>query len=322
MAYGYATAVVSWAALHFLFGDGFGWLFLLNTGAIYMMLLLPMWIIRPFITKHKLDICIAVLLIGIALLRFGGLLPTSSSASTDAPTLTVMTTNLLVSNTNIDGIETAFRSSDADIIAIQELSPRHARMLQNRLIDEYPYQLLDAQQTVYGMGIISRYPLEQLPLPFSEQFWIGTPQLVQIEFDGTPIQLINFHAIPPVGAPFPDVRAIRIRETQARQLATFAQGSETAVILLGDLNATDQSQAHAILRQEMQDSWHTAGVGLGNTWPGMNVRPFDLVTLPRWLARIDHIFVSHDLHVASAQIGPWDGGADHRPVIVGVSAQP
>ena len=31
--------------------------------------------------------------------------------------------------------------------------------LQNQLADEYPYQILDPQEGVHGMGILSQYPL-------------------------------------------------------------------------------------------------------------------------------------------------------------------
>ncbi|MEM7336030.1 MAG: endonuclease/exonuclease/phosphatase family protein [Chloroflexota bacterium] len=324
VAYLYATAVFSWFILHLLFNDQWGWLFLLNTGAIYLVLWVPLWGIRPLLTKSRTDILLYIGLIAILLVRFGSLLmPTFASA--ESPTeLKVMTTNLLGSNVNLNGIEEALLNSEADVVGIQELNPRMAIMIREDLSEAYPYQILDPQVGTTGMGVISRYPIELQPMTFGDLFWVGTPQIVRLFVGDTAVDIVNFHAIPPVGAPLPDPRAIRIREAQARFLAEFSQSNPNPVILLGDLNATDQSEAHAILTDTLQDSWHAGGNGLGNTWPGFRPTKAGRLILPSWLVRIDHVFVSSDLQVIRSEIGPWDGGADHRPVMatIGVPSSP
>jgi endonuclease/exonuclease/phosphatase (EEP) superfamily protein YafD len=43
------------------------------------------------------------------------------------------------------------------------------------------------------------------------------------------------------------------------------------------------------------------------------------IPVPQWLIRIDYIFYSDGLTPLTAQVGPWDGVSDHRPVLVEVA---
>jgi endonuclease/exonuclease/phosphatase family metal-dependent hydrolase len=86
------------------------------------------------------------------------------------------------------------------------------------------------------------------------------------------------------------------------------------VIVVGDFNTTDQSEAYAILDQELTDSHRTAGWGFGHTFPTEfgTFREFPIV--PR-LVRIDMIwhtdaFVALESHVSNSH-----GESDHLPVL-------
>jgi endonuclease/exonuclease/phosphatase (EEP) superfamily protein YafD len=98
-------------------------------------------------------------------------------------------------------------------------------------------------------------------------------------------------------------------------------------VAAGDLNATPLSGAHALVTAELTDAWELAGWGLGHTFPGAaspgSSRPRVLgVYVPQWLVRIDYLFVSRDVTVLSAAIGPWDGVSDHRPVVADITWRP
>lgn len=313
--YGYASVVSSWFLLHSLFADAWGWLFLLNTLAVYLVLPLPVWGIRPFFTRQKMDWFLWLGVVAVLLSQFGALFLPKPTPQPGGPALTVSTYNLLASNDNLDGIKAALLASDADIIAVQELSLAHASMLRTDLIDAYPYQLLDPRESVYGMGILSRYPLTPPQVPFITDLpYVGGPQLVEVRLGETAVQIINFHAIPPYRRPIPDAVSTALRAEQAAELAEYAASSPYPLIALGDLNATDQSEAYRLMQREYQDAWRTAGWGFGHTWPGLRFSYLGLVA-PRWLVRIDYIFATASWQIRDAQLAPWDGGADHRPVV-------
>lgn len=113
-----------------------------------------------------------------------------------------------------------------------------------------------------------------------------------------------------------------MREKQAQALADFALAHPGPLIFAGDLNATDQNEAHAILVCTMHDAWGDAGWGLGHTFPGEPTpdvggsRPVVLgIPVPKWLVRIDYIFHSDAFVTLDARLGPGDAGSDHRPVV-------
>jgi vancomycin resistance protein VanJ len=113
-----------------------------------------------------------------------------------------------------------------------------------------------------------------------------------------------------------------MREDQCRLLAEFAGAHPGRLIFAGDLNATDQNAAHAIVTHNMIDAWREAGWGMGHTFPGKPTpdiggsRPVILgIPVPQWLVRIDYIFHSNDLKTIDARLGPGDGGSDHRPIM-------
>lgn len=55
-----------------------------------------------------------------------------------------------------------------------------------------PHQILEPAVGFRGMGVISKYPIqptgEELPLD-----WIGTPQVLEMDWMGRRVTLINFH---------------------------------------------------------------------------------------------------------------------------------
>jgi endonuclease/exonuclease/phosphatase family metal-dependent hydrolase len=115
-------------------------------------------------------------------------------------------------------------------------------------------------------------------------------------------------------------RFARIRERQAQGLSALSTTTPTPVLALGDLNAGDLSRAHAIITDQLTDAWRAAGWGFGHTYPGAtldgNPRPrFYGIPVPRWLIRIDYVFCSPEWQILYAGLGPWDGHADHRPVV-------
>ena len=243
-------------------------------------------------------------------------LPRSAASPPPAgPSLTVMTWNVLGYNRDPAGVTAAIARSGADVVALQEVNPAVAASLRRDLAARYPHQVAVPENTVLGMAVISRYPLRPVAAELPPG-GIGRPQALEIDVENRTIMLVNVHApsIPlnRAGLFRPDPNLAE-RERLAQAIATLGTGQPRPFIALGDLNATDQHRAYALMTTSLRDAWREAGQGYGHTFPG--AATLYGWRLPRWLVRIDHIFVSDHWRVTEATIGPWDGDSDHRPVV-------
>jgi endonuclease/exonuclease/phosphatase (EEP) superfamily protein YafD len=332
VAYSYLVGLFAWAVLHTLAADRWWWLFLLSTLACYLflpLLLLPA--IALYTQQHALWPGIAVGAL-LWLYLYGGLLLPAAlhlPAQADAPALSlrVMTYNMLVHNTDSAGAIAAIRTADADIVALQELHPAFAAAIQHELRGDYPYQVLVPREDTTGMGVISRYPMLETGDRLRGS-WGGVPQILRIDAAGTHITLVNIHArSTSLGyggnlriSPASIEASIREREQQMQALAAFVAAQRGPLIVAGDFNTGDQSRAYGMVARVLNDAWREVGHGLGHTFPGSatpgSSRPSVAgVRLPMWLVRIDYIFYSEHWQAREAEIGPWDGVSDHRPVV-------
>jgi vancomycin resistance protein VanJ len=311
----YLTLLGVWALAYFLLGDRWWWLFALSSVAICAFAPVPIILaIGAAARRRDLLIISGVFLLLGAYLYGSTLLPRPQPANAASPKLTVMSFNMYGFNQHPEAVVAAIRASGADVVGLQELSASAAEAIQRDLAQLYPYQALDPQPSVFGMGAISRYPLDQTGEALPGR-WVGVPQILRIDVDGRPVTLVNAHAIPLfVGPDFN--QAMREREAQAHTIARFATNNPGALIVTGDFNTTDLSYAYRVITSALADSWREAGWGFGGTFPGGNVslggRDF---STPVWITRIDYVFHSRDMVALSSRIGPWDGYSDHRPVI-------
>jgi endonuclease/exonuclease/phosphatase (EEP) superfamily protein YafD len=332
----YFIFLFGWAILHAIIGDRWSVLFLISSFAQYLFAPLPIiFAIALAGRRGEIWIGFAASITLVANL-YGGLLTPKFLANPSVATLTVMTYNMLYLSENQQSIITSIRTSTADVVAIQELTPLAADAIERELKAAYPYQVLDRQNGISGMGTISRYPLYDAGETVPGE-WSNAPQILVLDWNGTPVTVMNLHAISPNFLPSKMAETIRERERQAQTIATIAKRNSTPFVALGDFNAGDQSTAYGIVTQELTDSWREAGWGLGHTFPGIIVdslpraihdglsvagwetptpaNPNTGITVPLWLVRLDYIFHSHHWQAANVQIGQWDGMSDHRPVI-------
>jgi len=320
----YLLCLYGWAVFHRLFGDRWWWLFLINSFAIYLFLPLPVVVVFAVLARrYGLGIASGVAII-LWFYLYGALFtPKFLPAQPTGRTLTVMTCNLLGFNTETAATIAALRAANVDVIAMQELNLPAAAAIQAQLLDLYPYQILAPQRGVTGLGVISRYRLQETAwrLPGA---WLGGPQVLTLDFAGAEVLLVNFHSI---SVEFAGSEAysqiewsVQERERQARLLADFAKTQAKPVIALGDFNTSDQSTAYTWVTTTLRDAWREAGYGLGHTFPGAassgSARPVIAgIPVPMWLIRIDYIFHSAQWQAVAAWLGPWNGQSDHRPVV-------
>ena len=151
----YLIIVFTWVILNGVFGDRWGWLFLLNSFAVYLFILFPIPLVAAIITQRRSLMIGSIGVFIVAIYFYGNLfLPSYTQTLKTDSQLTVMTFNILGYNTQPEGVLTSITESDAGIIALQELNPEIAAAIQEKLIDEYPYQTLDPKIGTQGMGVL------------------------------------------------------------------------------------------------------------------------------------------------------------------------
>lgn len=306
----YAGTIVTWLILQGIYGDTWRWLYFANIVAVFLFIpLIVQFIIAIFTNNTTAWVSFGtVLIVGVYL--FGGLFLPSLEKNTSTQSVTVMTTNILAIRRQTAPVIQAIRLADPDIVAIQELNAELADDIESTLSTDYPYQLLNLDTGFGGMGIISKYPFTQQQVNFSAPWYVGYPQVVQVEVNGKEFRLINLHGQPPDASEQGFMQTNELRNWQAQDLVSLVSYDDVPVIAVGDLNATPQNDAYKIMRTGLDDAWTKQGFGLGHTRQNL----FKDIP-PKWFVRIDYIFHSPDLQTISAEIGPWDGSSDHRPVI-------
>ncbi len=324
MVWVYIALVLCWFLAYLTLGDRFGLLAIFNTLAVYFFLPLPILIIGAFFLKRK-DLWIGI--VGLCLIflwLWGGLfIPNQTRVQAHSETnrnLSVMTYNLLGWHTHWENQIKVIRQADADVVLLQEVNYPMAKTIEKELANQYPYQVLSPGDNVAGMGVLSKYPLHPIGLSLNADRWVGSPQILSLDWQNRQITLINIHMTPSNSILPSDVKEkCQNRERQAQAIVDFIHG-KGAVIVTGDTNTTPLSDAYKMMTQALEDSWKEAGFGFGHTFPGSNIpgssRPviFGILS-PQWMVRIDYIFHSNHFQARSARTAEFDGVSDHRGVI-------
>ena len=320
----YFTILFGWLLLYLIFGSGGGYLALLNNLVVYLFFPLPLIGMIALITQRR-DLIVGTVLGVIAFLWFWGPLFMldigTLTREKKRPDLIVMTYNVLGMHEDVNPAIAVIRAEEADVVFLQEVNLTMAVALQNQLADEYPYQILDPQEGVHGMGILSRYPLTVTDMELPPG-WVGAPQVLKMDRGGQQVILLNFHSHPYAFGTRENYLAYQEqRIKQANALLSFATQTKQPLIIAGDANDTSLSKTYqTITNGSLKDAWREAGFGLGHTFPGSDIPGSARLKIgdwyiPQWLTRIDYIFVSPQWEVVSARMAQFDGVSDHRGVV-------
>jgi endonuclease/exonuclease/phosphatase (EEP) superfamily protein YafD len=215
--------------------------------------------------------------------------------------LRIVSANVLFRNDEHAPLVDYLARSDADVIALQEVTPEWEAALAP-LHDRYPYRRVIARTDPYGMALFSRWPLGRGTgtVDFADD---GLPSLVaMIKLPGErELRVIAMHTHWPV------TRGLQQqRDRSLHAVAQLAAADPVATVLAGDLNLTPYAPAFARLLAEsgLRDALEDV------TWRPTWQAGFWPLALP-----IDHVLVSRDACVVAHEIGP-DVGSDHRPLAV------
>jgi vancomycin resistance protein VanJ len=203
------------------------------------------------------------------------------------------------------------QASEADIIALQELSGEQAAAIERDLGDSYPHQVLYGYG-VPGKGLLSRYPIVE-----EELFYLEAQRLphlrtvVTVDKEGWGADAVDVTVIvahpPPPGI---SRRGYFVNPDAALEIASLAQMTKARgpSVLMGDFNMVDQSENYSILTNAgLEDAFREAGWGFGATWPARKIEPL-------WpMLRLDYIWYSAHIQAVRAWVGSG-AGSDHLPV--------
>ncbi len=240
--------------------------------------------------------------------------PLPKSADTSSPAavpLRVMTFNLLARNKQYDLVEAYLRREKPDIIGLQEVSVHWVPILA-KLKDIYPHQHLETRSRGnFGLGILSRIPMTQPALVWSQQQQPRELTGLAAEFivNNKTVSILDIHALHPTSER--GVSRVRTLHDRITAWSNEKQKAGHAVIVLGDFNCTPWS---VLFREFTRES------ALTDTSQGRVFQATRHVFLPDQIM-IDHLFISSHLQTTHREVGP-NVGSDHRPVFVDLQFTP
>lgn len=245
---------------------------LVETGLPWLGLLIPV-LLAGALRRRSASALAALLLPAVVWLHlFGGVL---SDKSRPGGFLTVASENVNAGNPDPAGSARDLAASGADVLALEELTPRAAGMYEKGLAKAYPYHTL--QGTV---GLWSKLPLSDTqPIdivdygPLADTVPAGKKKAsdralrTTVATDHGPLTVYVAHP-----------GSVRVNPeagfwTASRDIGVQALGQAIAadrskrVVLLGDLNGSTGDRALADITSQLHSAQDVAGDGFGFTWP-------------------------------------------------------
>lgn len=230
--------------------------------------------------------------------------------------ISLVALNLHYTNTRYATVREYLRGRSADLLVLSELTPAWTQALEG-LGGTYPHKFLQPSADAWGLGIYSRFPIEQaarLDLVKGASAQVR----VRLATPAGPVELYGVH----LASPTRSGRAA-LRNRQLESLGDHLHRADPAIprIVTGDFNLTPYSPYFGRLLEAagLRDAGRLQG--LRWTWPilgpllGPTMAP--ALGLPLSIP-IDHVLVNAGVLPGRVAAGP-DVGSDHRPIEVRVT---
>lgn len=279
------------------------------TQIVEPLLLVVAFLAVPLAVRRPMGRLAAIALVVFAIGRYGPGLVSFSSIQTTPVDFQVVSWNLRANATTPADLVEALASSDAEVVALQELSLEQADAIEGdaRLEQRFPHRVLKPEGRL-EMGLLSAFPI-------LTKATSGDPKTIEVTVDGGELGdlvVISIHPLPrgiltagPIPVAFDgSTRDIELAALRGRVDRLVA--SSLPVLLLGDLNLTEREPAYTHLTQGLLDAHLEVGWGWGATW-----RPGSLRELPVGLLRIDYVLSTPDLLPVALETDCTARGSDH-----------
>jgi endonuclease/exonuclease/phosphatase family metal-dependent hydrolase len=233
-----------------------------------------------------------------------------------AEQLRIATYNIFVGNTDLDRSVATILSHALDLVALQEVTPRQAELLDVKLAERFPYRFFPRSSHGGGVGFVSRVPLENARYLASERGYNGFA-FAECTVGGESIQVANVHLDPirawtlayALTVPWQLLHQGAIHRQELAQVSA-ALRPRMATVVLGDLNAFASVAAPAELtRWGLVDSFAAARAEAAR----MPTHRAAIAGIPIG-RRLDYIFHSAELRTVDSVLIPGEP-SDHDMVV-------
>ncbi|WP_433167395.1 endonuclease/exonuclease/phosphatase family protein [Kribbella sp. CA-247076] len=226
-------------------------------------------------------------------LMFGNLLiPGKGGGAHD---LRVLSHNVDAANPDPRKTAEDLLAADADVMALEEITPADMKIYKAAFAEEYPYEV--SRETV---ALWSRYPVAETKSVDVGFTWTRALRAEVRTPEGDVAVYVAHLASVRIGTSgFTSDQRNDTIKALGRQIA---DEKLSGVVVLGDFNGTANDRSLAPLTAGLRSAQGAAGHGFGFTWPAK---------FP--MARIDHIMVRGVVPTKAWVMSPT--GSDHRPVV-------
>ncbi|MGX1761257.1 endonuclease/exonuclease/phosphatase family protein [Streptomyces lydicus] len=266
---------------------------LLETFLPWLGLCIPLLFVVAVLRRSATALVALVLPAFAWISLFGGQITDKSG---NGGNLTVATHNVNAENPDPASTARDIVASDADVVALEELTGDALPVYRQGLAKAYPYH------TVQGtVGLWSKRPLSEAKPVDLKMGWTRALRATVTAADGQKFAVYVAH-LPSVRVKVAAGFTANQRDGSAAALGkAISADPEEKVVLLGDLNGTMNDRSLAPVTSQMRSAQGAAGDGFGFTWPA---------AFP--MARIDQIMMK-GMDPVKAWVMP-ETGSDHLPV--------
>lgn len=291
--------------------------FMARTFAFHIGIALIFLALAAAILRMRRALVVAVPLLALTLgPALWSLRPRAITPAGSAPTLRVLSANLLVGHARVDRLLDVIRRENPDVILLQEYTAEKGEKLRAALAADYPHFANAQRDDAFGQALYSKLPFVAPsvlypPAALQENARTGgvvglrDPQIrVTIAFAGREVVLQDLHLVPPIS-----IAHHHEQRQMAAWLATWANDEPRPKIIAGDFNATPESTIlHALDDAGLHAAHAEAGRGRATTWPNLGLLRF----APG--IRIDHILASNELCSVRSQVAGFID-SDHHAIV-------
>ncbi len=225
----------------------------------------------------------------------------SGESEIAAPTVRIMSFNLLSDNAEFGAVVEFIEEIQPDIVLLHEASLPWETAMESANLG---YEVVRARSDdlIFGTLVLMKHPAVITSFGFA----ITDPRALEISYQpedwSAPLMILSSHALSPA-----DAERAGLRDAQLGFAADWASRQQGAYVVVGDFNATPWSWPFRRLIDKGKLNNSQNGFGLQATFAANS----------NWLFRvpIDHLLYSDSIRVRDRVLGPALG-SDHFPIVV------
>jgi endonuclease/exonuclease/phosphatase (EEP) superfamily protein YafD len=238
--------------------------------------------------------------------------PAPASRASGAVAVELLHFNVKTENEHPKRVMRYIDKSDADIVLLQEVSPRWQSHLQG--LKGYDIKRSRLRRDNFGIALlVAKDPASPIA-SIETQFVTGRGLTIvpvieaKVVVDDRTLHMLSLHTLPPMSA-----KNARLTDRMLTAAARWVDRCHTPAVVIGDLNATPWCQRIQPLHEETRLRNARRGFGYDATWPSMAPLPF---VIP-----IDHCLHTPELVTLNHEVGPALG-SDHHALSVTLGVPP